>query len=246
MRTSIFVRAGAVITASALAFSLGAGPATAAETESATTYAPAPAAQRFGTSPVGTAAVPTGPARFGSSVITGAPTTRFVGNGSFAGPGGATAAISINGVPKGNVGVLFEQVPGSTTIALDIPRQWGSGKVQANIGGFVSNVFYARKLVTTTRSDNKPLRINRRNNKMTFRAFGVKVINPSSGQLQSVKRVKLQQLRGSKWKTLKTIKLDSKGSGSYRTSIKKKYRYRLYITRSATQEKFETIKTRKI
>ena len=246
MRISSIGRVGAVITASALAFSLGAGPASA-ETSTATAAAPsaATAPSSFSASSVGIAAAPVGPARFGSGVITSAAATRFIGTGNFTGSGGATATVTIAGRARGAVPVLFSSTqPGA--IAIDVPRVWGSGAVQVNIGGYLSNTFYARKQVKTMRGDGYALKINRRNSKMTFSARQIKVINPSSGKYVSVKRVKLQQLKKGKWKTLKTIKLNSKGNGTYRTKISKKYRYRLYTARTSSQEKFETIKTGKI
>lgn len=246
MRISSIGRVGAVITASALAFSLGAGPVSAQTT---TTTAAATSADTtpagFSASSVAIAADPVGPARFGSGVITSAAATRFVGTGTFAGPGGAAANITINGRARGAVPVLFSSTQ-ANTIAIDVPRTWGSGKVQVNIGGYLSNTFYARKQVKTMRGDGYALKINRRNSKMTFSARQIKVINPSSGKYISVKRVKLQQLKKGKWKTLKTIKLNSKGNGTYRTKISKKYRYRLYTPRTSSQEKFVTIKTGKI
>jgi len=244
LRTSTFVRAGVIVTASALAFGLGAGPVSAAETSSATATAPAAAsAPVFSAGSTGTAAVPAGPIRLGSGTITSNATTRFVGSGQFAGGGGATATVTVNGRTKGAVAVLFSQSsPGA--IAVDIPRGWGSGKVQINVNGTVSNTFYARKQVRSKAT--YPLKIRRVNSSVTFRAYGVKIVNPRSGKFQSIKKVKLQQFKGGKWKTKKSIRLNSAGSGKYKTSIKKKYRYRIYVPRTSSQEKFSTIKTGKI
>lgn len=245
MRISSIGRVGAVITASALAFSLGAGPASAENTATAAAPSTTTTPSGFSASSVGIAADPVGPARFGSGVITSAGATRFVGTGNFSGGGGATATVTINGRARGAVAVLFSSTTPSA-IAIDVPRAWGSGKVQVNIGGFVSNTFYARKQVKTMRGDGYALKINRRNSKMTFKARQIKVINPSSGKYISAKRVKLQQLKKGSWKTIKTVKLNSKGNGTYRTKISKKYRYRLYTARTSSQEQFVTIKTGKI
>jgi len=256
MRTPTFVRAGAVITASALALSLGVGPVAAAETDSATARGAAAAPDTLGSAsftpaPAFDAAGTITALRLGSGVITERATTQFVGNVAGSSPGGSVQTdVRVNGTLKGRV----ELYPGQGNGGVEVPRQWGSGTVQigptyfsdGSVDPNLSNIFYARKLVTSTRSDNYPLRINRRNNAMTFRAFQVVIVNPATGRFQSVKRVKLQQLKGSTWKTIKTIKLNSKGSGSYKTSIKKKYRYRLYLPATATQTKFETIKTGKI
>lgn len=244
MRITSIGRVGAVITASALAFSLGAGPASA-ETATATAATTGSAPAGFSTASVEAAAVPVGPANFGSGVITSAGTTRFVGTGAFSGPGGATATVTINGRVRGSVAVLFSSTsPGA--IAIDVPRTWGSGAVQVDIAGYVSNRFYARKQVKTMRRDGYALKINRRNSKITFNARQIKVINPSSGKYVSVKRVKLQHFKSGSWKTVKTIKLNRKGNGSYTKKLSKKYRYRLYTQRTSSQEKFLTIKTGKI
>lgn len=246
MRTSTLARAGAVITASALALSLGAGPVSAETTTTTAkaSSAPAAAADGFTSSNVGAAGVPTSPIRFGSAVITGAATTRFFGTGSFAPEDATAVTVTIKGRVKGTVPLLFSMTPGDNAIAVDVPRAWGSGKVQFNAAGAVSNTVYARKQVTSSKT--YPLKIRRVNGKVTFRAYGVKIVNPGNGKFISVKRVKLQQFRNGSWKTKKTIKLNRRGDGSYKTSIKKKYRYRLYVPRTSTQEKFSTIKTGKI
>jgi hypothetical protein len=185
---------------------------------------------------VGAAADPVSPLRFGSGTINSAAVTLFVGTGQFSGSGGATATVLINGAVKGNVPVLFSSTtPGS--IAVRVPRAWGSGKVQVSVAGNVSNTFYARKQVKTTRGDQLALGIKRRNSRISFTARQIKIINPSSGKYISIKRVKLQQLKGGGWKTKKTIKLNSRGNGSYSTKLNKKYRYRLYVPRTSTQEK---------
>ncbi|MCL3820336.1 hypothetical protein [Aeromicrobium wangtongii] len=252
MRTSTLARVGAVITASALALSLGAGPVSAAETSTAAAAAApsaAPSATSFGTtSNVDAAGVITA-LRLGSGVITDRATTQFLGNIAGQAPSNnVQTQVTINGRVKGRV-ILY---PGQGNGGVEIPRGWGSGKVQLGPTFFSdgtvdqnrSNVFYARKHVTSKAT--YPLKIHRRNSKVTFKVYGVKIINPSNGKYQSVKRVKLQRSKGGKWRTVKNIKLNSKGNGSYKITNRTKYRYRLYITRSATQEKFSTLKTGKI
>lgn len=250
MRTSTFLRTGAVLTASALAFGLGAGPVSAAETAAATATAAAPSASTFGSASSVKAAGSISTLRIGSGVITSRATTQFLGTVVGSAAPGVTAStdVRINGRSKGRV-TLY---PGNGNGGVEIPRQWGSGKVQigptyfsdGTVDGNISNVFYARKQVRSTKK--YPLDIRRVNSSITFRAYGVKVVNPSTGKYVSVKRVKLQQLKGGKWKTKKTIKLNSSGNGKYKTSLKKKYRYRIYVPRTSTQEQFETRKTGKI
>lgn len=253
MRTSTLARAGAVITASALTLSLGAGPVSAAETSTVTARAATTGAQLSASSfdaasTVDSAGLITA-LRLGSGLITERPTTVFLGNVAGQAPdNNVQTQVTINGRVKGRV-VLH---PGQGNGGVEIPRGWGSGKVQLGPTFFSdgtvdqnrSNIFYARKLVTSTAT--YPLKIHRRNSKLTFKVYGVKVVNPSSGRYQSVKRVKLQRQKGGKWRTIKSIKLNSKGNGSYKTTNGTKYRYRLYITRSSTQEKFHTLKAGKI
>jgi hypothetical protein len=253
MRTSTLARAGAVLTASALALSLGAGPVSAAESQTASgrVAGSTPAVRDLGSASGITVAGTITALRLGSGVITQRDTTQFVGTVAGSAPdNNVQTDVRINGVFKGRV-ILY---PGAGNGGVEIPRQWGSGRVQVGptyfsdgtVSPVISNTFYARKLVTTTRADGYALKIHRRNSKVTFTAREVKVINPSTGQFQSAKRVKLQRLKGGKWRTVKTIKLNRNGTGTYRTSLRTKYRYRLYATRTATQEKFSTIRTRKI
>lgn len=254
MRTSTFARAGAVITASALAFSLGAGPVSAAETS--TTFAaaaadPEPSAVSFAAGSNTDAAGVITALQLRSGLVTERATTQFRGTvvGQVAGPDtNVQTQVTINGRVRGRV--LLH--PGRGNGGVEIPRQWGSGRVQlgptffsdGSVDNNVSNVFYARKRVTSTAT--YPLKIHRRNSKVTFKAYGVKVINPSNGKYQSAKRVKLQRHKGGKWHTVKKIKLNHKGNGSYKITNRTKYRYRLYINRSATLERFSTLKGRKI
>lgn len=82
--------------------------------------------------------------------------------------------------------------------------------------------------------------------KKKVRVRGVKIFNPSNGTYKSLRRIKLQYKSGSKWKTKKTIKLNSSGNGSYNFSKKKKYRYRLYSATTSTSTGLRTVQTSKI
>lgn len=240
MRPSILARAGAVLTASALTLSLGAGTASAADSQTQTGAVAA--------TPTTTAAVITG-FNISSGVVTTAAINFFPGTVSatdVSGPVTAQTDVRVNGVFRGRAALYPDGV--------DLPRQFGSGTVQLGPTYFsdgtvdytLSNVFNARKLVTTLRKDGYALSIKRRNSKISFTARQIKVVNPSTGSYSRVRSVKLQQLRGGKWKTKKTIKLNSKGNGSYSTKLKTKYRYRLYIPQTANQTSFETRKTGRI
>lgn len=255
MRTSTFARAGAVLTASALALSLGAGPVSAAETQS-TSPATTPAAAGTGATsfsaasagavPVSAAGIPTSPVRFASGVITPNDTTRFIGKATFTDKGAISATVKVNGKTKGTVPVLYAVDPASTSIAVDIPRRWGSGKVQLDIAGTKSNTFYARKDIKTGRSDGLFFAIRHSGNNVKFTARSVKVINPSNGKYVGLRKIKVQQRKNGKWRTLKTIKMNSKGTGSVTFKTRKKYQYRLKSAKSSKQILFQSESSSKI
>lgn len=252
MRTSTFARAGAIITATALAVSLSGGPVSAAETDSVTGRAAdsTPSTVTLGAGKSVTAAGVITALRLTNGVVTQRATTQLTGVVAGQAPAGSqvTTAVFVNGKYRGRV-VLY---PGNGNGGVEIPRVWGAGTVQVGPSYFSdgtvsqarSNVVYARRLVTSTKT--YPLKINRRNSKLTFRARNVKIVDPASGQLKSLRRVKLQQSKGGKWKTIKTIKLNSSGSGKYTKKIKKKYRYRLYSPQTTTQTQFRTLKGKRI
>lgn len=254
MRMSISAKAATVLTASALALSLGVGPASADGTDTTAGRAASTKASTstFGTGAGVSAAGTITALQLGDGVITQRPLTQFVGTVTGSAPAGTQVQtdVRVNGRPMGRV-TLY---PGIGNGGVEVPRQWGPGRLQVGPSYFadgtvdptLSNVVYSRKQVTTSRRDGYALKINRRNSKMKFRARQVVVVNPGSGRFDSARRVKLQQLKRGKWKTIKNIKLNSRGNGSYSTSIKKKYRYRLYVPRTSTKTQFYTIKTRKI
>lgn len=256
MRSSTFARAGALLTATALAVSLSSGPVSAAETDSVSGRAAssAPSTVSLGTGSgagagVSAAGVITS-LRLNDGVITQRALTTFVGNVAGQAPAGSSVqtAVFVNGKYRGRV-TLY---PGNGNGGVEIPRVWGAGTVQVGPSYFSdgtvdqhrSNVVRARRLVTTTQK--YPLKINRRNSKVTFRARNIKIVDPASGQLKSLRRVKLQRAQGGSWKTVKTIKLSSSGSGKYTKSLKKKYRYRLYSKQTSTQTEFRTLRAGRI
>ncbi|MFC5677210.1 hypothetical protein [Aeromicrobium endophyticum] len=251
---SISARAATLLTASALTLGLGVGPAAADDTGAATGRAVSTEASSstFGAGSGVSAAGTISALQLGDGIITQRPLTQFVGTVTGSAPAGTQVQtdVRLNGVPMGRV-TLY---PGVGNGGVELPRQWGPGQLQVGPSYFadgtvdpaVSNIFYARKQVTTSRRDGYALKINRRNNTMKFRARQVVVVNPGSGRFDSARRVKLQQLKRGKWRTIKNIKLNSRGNGSYSTSIKKKYRYRLYVPRTSSTTQFYTIKTRRI
>lgn len=261
MRPSTLVRSGAVLTATALAITLGTGPASATDsTSSSAVRAAAPAAEARGSfadaaartsGPVKPAAVTLGTFRLNSGVITSKDLTGIFGDVIPSGSGTVTSAVTtvtVNGVVKGQVPLY----PGDDNGGVDIPRVWGSGAVVLGPTTFnyqgepssletkKSNTFYVRKNIKTTRSDGIALRIRRVNSKISFKAQQIKIVNPSSGQYVSAGSVKLQYKSGSTWKTKKTIKLDSSGNGSYSRTTSSKYRYRLFISKTSRSVEFRT------
>jgi len=250
MRTSTFARAGAVITASALAFSLGTAPVSAAETTTtAVSAGSAPVsatAQAFTPGSIEAAGIPTSAIHFSSGVIADAETTRYYGAGTFTTEDLTSATVFVNGRAKGAVPLLYSATPGDNAIALDIPRAWGSGKIQVNISGATSNVFYARKPIKTGRSDGLFFEIRHRGNNVKLSARSIKILNPRNGTYVGLRKIKVQQKKNGKWRTLKTIKMNTKGSGSVTYKTRKKYQYRLKSAKSTTQIAFQSENSRKI
>ncbi|QGG42816.1 hypothetical protein [Aeromicrobium yanjiei] len=250
MRSSITARAGAALTASALALTVGVGSASAADstTTSSSTAArqaePAKAVSQF---------------RLKSGVITQSAKSGVWGDVTFSGAGSyksATTEVRINGVRKGKV-KLYEgryKKSGSkvTGGGVDLPRGWGAGSVvlgpttftyadgTTSVDSKKSNRFYIRRNVKTLNGSNTALVIKRNNNKVTFKVQRLSIINPGAGKYVSAGSVKLQYKSGSKWKTKKTIKLNSKGNGSYKRSTSTKQRYRLYVSKTSTRVEFRT------
>lgn len=105
-----------------------------------------------------------------------------------------------------------------------------------------SNFFLMRSYVKVSSSS----KVKYSGKKKKVRVRGVKIFNPSNGKYKSLRKVKLQYKKGSKWKTKKTIKLNSSGNGSYNFSKKKKYRYRLYSPTTSTSTGLRTNQTSKI
>lgn len=272
MRPSTIVRSGAVLTATALAITLGTGPASATDSTSSSAVRTAAPAAETRDSVADAAARPSGAARAAavtlgtfrleSGVITSKELTSIYGDVLASDPGttSATTTVTVNGVVKGDVKLYIAEDKGG----VDIPRAWGSGAVvlgpttfgtgaDATVDTKKSNTFYVRKNIKTTRGastetikDDIALRIRRVNSKISFKAQQIKIVNPSSGQYVSAGSVKLQYKSGSTWKTKKTIKLDSSGNGSYSRTTSSKYRYRLFISKTSRSVEFRTEQSSRI
>lgn len=81
-----------------------------------------------------------------------------------------------------------------------------------------------------SRSDN--LRVSKRGKKLTFKVIAT--YRDKSEKRKSAKKAVIQVKKSGKWKTLKTVKLNSKGKATYKKSDKKKRQYRLKIKTTST------------
>ncbi|AWB93660.1 hypothetical protein [Aeromicrobium chenweiae] len=268
MRLNTLARTGAALTASALVITLSSGPANAADSTSVgAVESSAPAAgqrtsfasadfRAAGT--VRPAAISLAKFKLRSGVMTSGKLTGIWGDVIPAGSGSvkyAVTKVTVNGKYKGQT-YLYpgDQAQGG----INMPRIWGSGPVVLGPTTFTyadgstsvdqtrSNTFYFRKNIKTTHKNGSALKIRRVNKKVTFKAQNIKIVQPSTGKYVSVKRVKLQYKKGSKWKTQKTIKLNSKGNGTYKRKTSSKKRYRLYLPQTATTVQFRTYTSSKI
>jgi hypothetical protein len=180
--------------------------------------------------------------------------------GSVAAPG-QSAVITLqptvlSGSPSGSTTVLPLTIQGTQPfkatvvvngIALPAPvyvyssgiyydRAWGAGAVKlVNFtdirGGAIAgasnevNVRYGVKFLDG-------FKVRKVGKKLTFKTT-VRYIN-NAGKAIGIRRATLQVKKGSKWRTLKTQKLNRKGKGTYRTSDRKKRLYRLVIKETGT------------
>ena len=88
------------------------------------------------------------------------------------------------------------------------------------------------------------LRAVKRGKKITFRL--VARYRNDAGQSVGIRRVTLQVKKGSKWRTVKRVKLNSKGIGKVKRSDKKKRNYRMVIKTTGVYAGGNTQGTRKI
>ncbi|AWB93661.1 hypothetical protein [Aeromicrobium chenweiae] len=248
MRSSIAARTGAVVTATALALTLGVGSASAADPKS--TAAKAAPTQKH-----------VSKFHLKSGVITQHTRSGVYGDVLLKGPGKVKSIkteVRINGVRKGTVKLYTGSYKKSRSGKIkgggvDLPRRWGAGAVVLGPTTFTysngattvdqkkSNRFYIRRDVKTLKSNNTALVIKRTNKKVTFKVQRVSIVKPSSGKYVSAGSVKLQYKSSTgKWKTKKTIKLNSKGNGTYKRTTSAKQRYRIHVSKTDTRVQFRT------
>jgi len=92
---------------------------------------------------------------------------------------------------------------------------------------------------------NLQMKYSKRGKKMTVRAYKWRVNQPN-GKYASVKKVKLQRLKGGKWRNFKTIKVNKSGNGKISFSSKKKYKYRLVYSTTTTIQGARTYASAKV
>ena len=137
------------------------------------------------------------------------------------------ATVNVNGVPvAGNVfvsssGFIYQQAWGAGVVTLTGLKDGSGSTAQAVAGG--SNAFTVRYGVNV--SDGAQIR--KRGKKLTFKVK-VRYVN-AAGSLTGIRRAKLQAKKGSKWRTVKNVKLKTNGTRTVKLSDKKKRNYRIVV-----------------
>lgn len=260
MRMTTLARGGAVSTAAVLALTLTSGPANA--DDGAQFYPDASASKSlssvdaWGATPGKSAARTSAGAGITLTKVRAASGVLFrSGDNSFpveltgepgtspggAGPAKTTFTLRVNGKNHENVLYRFDEDFGPYA---NTKSGWGDGKAQilnttvtytdgtTSRSGLDSNVFYLRRATRTTAS--KPFKVTTYSpgTKIKFQASTFKVFKPSTGKYVSLGKIRLQYKKSGSWKTLKTIKLNSRGSGSYTYKAPTRT-YRLYVPTTA-------------
>jgi hypothetical protein len=279
VRQITLVRGGALLTAAALTLSLGAGPASAAE--STPTLRPAAAVADAEDRPAARPATGTdlqdaSSARASRSAepapvvdvtrIKAYSTQLFSADENYIdldvslnegadenAIDNITFNLSVDGKRTGPLDLWYDDEEDVTFVI--VPGDVGLGKAKI-IGSTInytaesglaptndttkSNLFYVRRGIVGEAS------YAVKGKKKTFYAENIGIFKPSIGTFTSLKTIKLQYKKGSKWKTKKTIKLDVEGNGRYSFTTSTKYRYRFYSAVTTTSGGFVTSATPKI
>lgn len=122
-------------------------------------------------------------------------------------------------------------------------RKWGAGLVRlksftasgydvrpGHTGAYYDRAIKAPSNVVRIRYAVEPssgLKVTKRGKKLTFKATAT--YRDKAEKRRSAKKAVIQVKKGGKWKTLKTVKLNSKGKATYKKSDKKKRQYRMKI-----------------
>jgi hypothetical protein len=83
------------------------------------------------------------------------------------------------------------------------------------------------------------IRIQKRGSKLKFR-LTARYLDDAYNPV-GIRKATIQVLKGKKWKTLKNVKLNSNGGGSYKTSSSKKRKYRMLVKPTSLYQGFRTV-----
>lgn len=153
-----------------------------------------------------------------------------------------TSEVRVNNVYRGLArvypnGVAIPGKYGPGRVVLSNTRVYADGVNQSSFTPKASNAFYFR------RDTFGKFKVRHKGKKVTMSVRAQ--IRGSNGQRASAGRAYIQYAKKGKWKTLKKVKLNSKGNGKYKYSTKSKRKYRL-VVKKTTQVQGMTIKLRKL
>lgn len=154
------------------------------------------------------------------------------------------ATVNVNGVPVAN-GVFV-----SPTNGFGYERTWGAGVVSlTNVLGAgtdsrdgTARYFYDKPISVAPNGAQirygldyrTEIRVAKRGKKLTFKVKARYLNN--TGRAVRVSKATVQVKKGSKWKTLKNVKLKKNGTATFKKSDKKKRNYRLVIKQTGTHQ----------
>jgi hypothetical protein len=177
-------------------------------------------------------------------------TTFVPGTFAYAAPGSNSAPYGL----KANVyvnGVLRAQGVSVTSSGFYYERAWGAGSV--SLGGFTLSGYDSRPVPNRGIYTNRPVagstnavsvkygleyrngaQVRKKGKKLTFKVKLRYVDN--RGANVGIRKAKLQAKRGSKWKTVKNLKLKRNGTVTYKRTDGKKRKYRLVVKPTGTYD----------
>lgn len=143
-----------------------------------------------------------------------------------------SATVNVNGVPvASNVSIR----PGG----FYYERAWGAGTVTLNnfiASGRDAEGFFSNRSIPSPANavavryaikNGDGAQIRKRGKKLTFKVK-LRYVN-NAGKSVGIRKASLQAKKGSKWRTVKNLKLKKNGTVTYKRSDKKKRSYRLVI-----------------
>lgn len=148
------------------------------------------------------------------------------------------ATVNVNGKPVANGVTINNYTNGSQGFSYN--RKWGAGVVSltnftANGPGFTNKPVPAPANSTRVRyalESRQGIYVSKRGKKMTFKITAT--YRDKSEKRKSAKKATVQVKKGSKWKTLKKVKLNSKGQASFKRKDGKKRSYRVVVKTTNT------------